>query len=61
MAPGLFLLLVVLAPRDSNVSVYAQRQNTNPTPTGILLSAALDWKSTRRLTDKLAVSLQLDY
>ena len=36
-------------------------KKTNPTPTGNLLWTALDWKSTRRFTDKLADSLQLDY
>ena len=36
-------------------------QKTNPTRTGILLLTTLDWKSTRRFTNKLADSLQLDY
>ena len=36
-------------------------QDTNPTPTGILLLTALHWKSMRRFTDKLASPLQLDY
>ena len=42
-------------------SDVAERQNTNSTPTRILLLTALHWKSTRRFTDKLADSLQLDY
>ena len=36
-------------------------QDTNPTPTGILLLTALHWKSMRQFTDKLASLLQVDY
>ena len=38
-----------------------KKQNTNPTPTRILLLTALDWKSATRLMDKLSDSLQLSY
>ena len=47
--------------RESTVIGGLVVPNTNPTPTRILLLTALDWKSTRRFTDKLADSLQLDY
>ena len=47
--------------RESTVIGGLVVPNTNPTPTRILLLTALDWKSTRRFTDKLADSLPLDY